>query len=305
MRLKEGFIKSVTFLYVDTRDEETGQVKRTAGGTAFFVGVPLAAPNSSVVYLVTARHNIARSRKQGMLYVRIRQMDGEPLDIPVPQDEWIQHLTTDVAVIAMRALPTNHDHKVIGLEHLATWDFFDQWDVGPGDEFFYASLFTEFGAEGRVSPIARFGTLSLVVRDPEVEVEIEENSKHYIPAILAETRSFGGVSGSPVFLYFSVERYPGEVNIYGKDCPRVALMGLIQGHFHEKAKVKFPGDPEATGRVPINYGIAIIVPAQAVWEVLMYEELQEQREEIDRIIDCEPDVTSDSTFSDKLSDEEN
>jgi hypothetical protein len=278
VRLKEGFIKSVTFLYVDIEDEETHQIRRMAGGTAFLVSVPFPTLGS-FIYLVTTRHNVNKSRKSRDLFVRIRKTDHSFEDISVPQDEWTQHTTTDVAAVPID-LPANHDHKTISLENLATWDFLDQWDVGPGDEFFYAGLFEGFGSEEQMLPIARFGTVSLVVRNPEVVVEIEENSRHQIPAILAETRSFGGVSGSPVFLYFSVERYPGEVVVYGKEQPRAALLGLVQGHFQENRAVKFTGDIFGTGEVPINFGIAIIVPAQAIVDVLMYEELKEQREEM-------------------------
>jgi len=57
------------------------------------------------------------------------------------------------------------------------------------------------------------------------------------------------------------------------------MLGLVQGHYDIKQGVESIGDL-GSGKVPVNAGIAAIIPAQNIVDTLMQEELVEEREEL-------------------------
>ncbi|MFC1908948.1 hypothetical protein ACFLXD_03695 [Chloroflexota bacterium] len=97
--------------------------------------------------------------------------------------------------------------------------------------------------------------------DPYSEVAILAD------AYLVESRSWGGHSGSPVFIYFPITRKPGVIDFGHQQ--EFALLGLTQGHFDIPKDVIFTGDILGTGEVPLNAGIAVVIPAEKIIETLM------------------------------------
>jgi hypothetical protein len=95
-------------------------------------------------------------------------------------------------------------------------------------------------------------------------------------AYLIEARSIGGHSGSPVFVNMLAPRayrassarplpMPGELRDY-------YLLGLIRGHL----RAKDTGEYGVADRDE-NSGIATVIPAQDIWDILGQPELENER----------------------------
>ncbi len=184
---------------------------------------------------------------------------------------------------------------------IATSDLLKEKKVGPGDEVFFSGLFTAFPGVKRAEPVIRFGTISMMPNEP-VPIENADKSISHVEAFLVEARSWGGQSGSPAFVFFPPTRQPGFLEMANieegsdgglliPDAAMPQLLGLVHGHFNLKADVAFTGDVYGTAFVPVNAGIAVVIPAQKIMDTLMDEELAEDREfEAKRLTDP-PSIT--------------
>jgi hypothetical protein len=99
-----------------------------------------------------------------------------------------------------------------------------------------------------------------------------------IDAYLVETFSFGGNSGSPVFFYPSGENTPGALTV-GTQVIKVA--GVMKGFFGDVEPILMAQTTSTTGHIiPLskgNSGIAIVVPADHVREILDSQALENRR----------------------------
>lgn len=298
----EEFLRTVFFLCID----EVGRdavLRRTPVATGFFVRVPLEGSQSLAVdYLVTARHCLeeARAHGSGALFVRFNKKAGGFIEIETRVDDWIAHDSADVAAILAlpSALPnglTSADVETASLK-LAHFvgpapDYRFEGESGGigevniqprvGHEIFFLGLFTEHAGSERNLPIARFGHIA---RMPDL-IEIKHGEEWFKTiAYLAEFHSIGGHSGSPVFFL-----YPMTVGTPRRDeatdtkwmqhdfAHVTGFMGLVTGHYPILADTT-PGMSDT--QVELNSGIAVVTPACVVKELLMRDDLREEREEL-------------------------
>ncbi|MCA1703536.1 MAG: hypothetical protein LC808_09870, partial [Actinobacteria bacterium] len=133
------------------------------------------------------------------------------------------------------------------------------YEVGEGDEVFFIGLFSEAPGRKRSQPIVRFGNISLMPREPLLLDLGEGSGRIRADAYLVEARSWGGYSGSPAFVYFPPDRHLDSLKSKGWG---PALLGLVQGHYGIEQEVAFTGDILGSGKVPVNAGIAAVIPAQ-------------------------------------------
>ena len=277
MLVNEQFRKCVAFLFVDVIDDDTRTTKRIPAATAFFVGVPVNN-EGSVTYAVTARHVIDASRPHGELYVRINKISGGFRDFKAPQDAWACHPLTDVAVIPVKLPRGQFDLRTIPFSMLATDDYVIQQRIGAGDDVFFVGLFSAYTGQERNQPIIRFGNISLMPHEKiAMKLNPGSDTTTLIDAYLVEARSWGGHSGSPAFIYYPPDREPGGI-VIARNPP--ALLGVVHGHYEIKQDIAFIGDILGSGKVPINAGIAVVVPAQKIIDALMREELVEERKRL-------------------------
>lgn len=287
LRIGDRLKKLVAFLVTDRYDKEVGRLLRKPIGTAFFIIMRIT--NSLFVsYAVTARHVVEGSREDGMLYIRLNTRDGSYKDFEAPQNNWVLHSATDVAVTPV-AFPPDIDWATLPNGVLATDEFIKQHEVGIGDEVFFLGLFSEYYGQETNQPIARFGNISLMPSEKiPVKLDPHVETKTLIDAYLVEARSWGGLSGSPAFVYFSPERQfgrpPQKIGIdmlTGKPVfvgTHYGIIGLVHGHWGIKQEIKDKYDSLGEVDIPINAGIVVVVPSQKIIEVLMTEELMKERE---------------------------
>ena len=282
MIIDPQFRKCVTFLFVDKVDEETGKTIRVACATAFYVSVPVVN-NIFLTYLVTARHVIRRSRPYPF-FVRVNTTDGAYIDLSASQDSWIEHPDTDIAVCPLQiplgppktSIP---DIKQISFSMLATSKFIEENHVREGDDIFFSGMFQGYSGTERMQPIIRFGNISLMPYEKIMIRDSPQDTPYPVNAYLVESRSWGGHSGSPTFLYLNPNRIPGEISFYSGR-PDFVLFGLVSSHFELSQDIKFVGDILGKGSVDINAGIAVIIPAHFIAEILQSDECLEYRKQI-------------------------
>jgi hypothetical protein len=271
--IDEKFRKCATYLFINAPHPETGEIVQRLVGTAFFVTV-IGGKDGAAMYAVTARHIIDKTSSVGPLFIRMNAAGGHK-DLETPQPEWTCHPLTDVAAIRLRHLPVSADFRSIALDMLLTDKMVAEHHVGAGDEVFFTGLFSEHPGRERVQPIMRFGNLSMMPHEP---LRVKDLSvAREIDAYLVEARSWGGHSGSPAFVYYPPDRFGHSITLPASGLP-VYLLGLVHGHYNITSDVEFVGDFLGRGEVPINAGMAVVVPSQKIIDVLMDDDLVKDRE---------------------------
>lgn len=273
----EQYRKCVVFLCADIPNAE-GVLERRPVGTAFIVGY--SRNGWSVLYLVTAQHVVNGSRKFGPLFVRVNMADGTVEEFQADQSIWETHRSTDVAVVRVPAGRFGEaDFVAIRREWLLDDDFVKRHEMGPGDPVFFAGLFSAFPGSRRIQPIIRFGSVSLMP-DEKIPVKLDPAARHTpVDAFLVEAHSRGGVSGSPAFVLCDPRERENPID--PRDDPPIRLMGLVSSHYNV---VGDDDDPllygENLGDVELNAGLAVVIPAQAIAEVLDSPEMSKERDEL-------------------------
>jgi len=279
MLIDDKVRKCVAFLIVEGPDPKTGTLKKIPSGTSFFVGVPIGNAHT-VIYAVTARHVIDKSRSYGPLYLRVNIVGGGFKDFEIPENSWISHSTTDVAVTQVDLSHEGLDLRPVPVTDLANDKYVDEHGIGLGDDVFFAGLFSKFAGEERNQPIIRFGNISLMPHE-QIPVKLDPGSESttLIHAYLVESKSWGGHSGSPAFIVYPPDRVQGEMVLTSEN--PIVLLGLVHGHYYIDQDVAFTGDIfYGSGKVPVNAGMAVVVPAQKIIDTLMLPELVEKRERL-------------------------
>jgi hypothetical protein len=202
--------------------------------------------------------------------------------------KWWYHPTepsVDVAVTIFT--PTERfDMEYVSEGSFVTDETVEHYGIGVGDEINVVGLFTGFHGLTKHIPIVRTGNIAMMPSDkiPAKNGEIE--------AYLAEGRSIGGLSGSPVFVRHTL-RIGGMATEHGESqyvsgLGRPHFLGLMQGHWD------LPIGVQTEQAEAVNMGISIVIPAKKILEVLYHPELVMLREKQDQAILKENLPTQDS-----------
>jgi hypothetical protein len=267
-------IKSVVgFIFI----EKEGQL--VPNGTTFFVGVKNnVKANSYNVYLVTAKHVLCKPNTTEFLdkvYIRLNKKDGgsEASMIPIITEGNNRTVffhtdpSVDIAVIPCLPDEKRYDYKYLTDEYITTKDDYTRLHIREGSDVFFTGLFTPYLGAERNYPVTRFGRVALVT-DEKIDWAGKKMNLYLI-----EAGSYGGNSGAPVFFYLGSDREPGSL-ILGE--PVLKLAGIMQGTFRDAQKVEVV----ETSQTPISLssmGIAAVVPAYKLYEILFSDELKRQR----------------------------
>lgn len=244
--------------------------------TGFLIAKPIDG-GQAFQYLVTAQHCIVSGKK---LYVRINKTDGSAAVFEIPHDKWFYHpdvtRVIDVAVMPILLPADIYDIASINAdEEVVTDRVITMHDIGIGDEVAFPGLFVHHSGQGRNIPIMRSGTLAAMADEPVI------TQSGPMRLYLAEARSIGGHSGSPVFVNMHAPRnFPSDkprlLQLPGTAKPYY-LLGLIRSHLRAKDSGEYATDDPKTEDLWVNSGIATVVPAHDILETINQPELEELR----------------------------
>lgn len=274
--IDDQYIQNVGYLV-----QETDGVKQPQG-TCFFVKYPLGINGEYSYYAVTCLHvvNGISPNASGHFFIRVNNQAGELVDIPTPHAQWRPSPSSDVSMarfkipdgVSIWATPIDPDHE-FGKLHA-------------GHDIFFVGLFVIFPGLKSVQPVARTGKLARgaaekceLIIDKRAHDSNEKEGLRWCDIFVAEVLSWGGESGSPVYLYeehFSVDTY-GSSSLLPSNLRRVSsmashvkppLFGMVHGHF-------LHGLSEG---IATSVGIMAIIPVSAILELLKDGEFEKLRE---------------------------
>jgi hypothetical protein len=252
-------------------------------GTAFFLQVEHATGfEPTEYYAVTARHLISKASeeaKDGQVWLRINYSDGKTHYLTSAISDWRSHPPedpTDVAVLG--GVPPQIDGAEPDVRFIDSGILLGEAEVAKnkvsvGDDLFLTGLFDQYNQQfERNVPIVRVGTIAAM--PPPERVETRRFGR--IDAYLVETRSIGGLSGSPVFIAISGRIRGGEMVVGG---PSFRMLGLMHGHWNQENALADYDAAKAAEHSHLNVGIALVVPAQKILDTLAHPEFRKMHEE--------------------------
>jgi hypothetical protein len=273
MRLPDVYLDCVAFVgsFAPGDDPDTPPL----GGTGFFVAVQSEVGRLDYTYFVTAKHCVVGATNRGEFMLRLNNRDGGREFIRI-DGGWVFHddPTVDIAVLPLAPDTSKYDYKRLDYTVLCDAEKIELHKIGIGEELAISGLFLRRAGKGRNIPIVRFGNLAAMPSE-----ELYDDIGLGFHGYLAEVRSIGGLSGSPVFAYLGPGRVSpdAEINLTQRF---ILLLGLLRGHWFSDAaayiKSSWKDEPDE-----INWGIATVTPATLLKEVLYGEELKAMRKKSD------------------------
>src|SRR5258708_9213603 len=232
-------LKSVVFLgYIN------GEGKERFAGSAFWISRPVPADSKDPrqEYLVTAAHVIEDMKKDmgnNRVRIRVNLIEGNQQWEDTPLQCWKfhpDHPKVDLAALQI-GIDSTWDHVAWPGEYFASKDSIDN-DLSDrklelGDELFFAGLFWLHKGQNRNIPIVRIGNIAALREEPVLSPGAPP-----MDAYLVESRSIGGLSGSPVFIDIMTAKSTLQPKsgcmaaAHWEPSPsRFRLVGVVHGHF--------------------------------------------------------------------------
>jgi hypothetical protein len=277
---------------------DSAKAGEAAGGTGFFAGIRLES-NSYLqqLYAITNRHCVVGSE----VVLRVNKADGQLDYISTKNADWVIHPELqDIAVLPI-VLSPEHAYNFVGSDmFFLTPEIVESHGIGPGDDVFMIGRFIGHDGKQGNLPTARFGNIARMNSEP-----IGNDSGINQDSFLVEMRSIPGFSGSPVFVYInpSLARPPHfmtPINApYNQAWHGPWLLGIDWSHLTSFKPVL---DKNRRDRaqppqwVEINSGMAGVIPAWRIQEILELPEFVRQRRETDNQI-SETHITQGLTIS--------
>lgn len=272
MRISDQVKKCVGFVGV----REGPEIKW--GGTVFFINI--SEDDLKFYYMVTAKH-VAEAIDGSDCVIRVNNKQDRAVILEARATKWWYHPTESATVdsaVTPFVNPTRElDVATISHTLFATPDVIRDFEIGIGDEAYVAGLFTRVTRTAKIQPVLRTGTIAMM---PDEKIAFSEIG--FIDAYLIETKSFGGLSGCPVFARHTVstpiEEEPNGPPIgqfkrlYGGGSSY--LLGSMIGHYI------VPKDFDSTLSEAVNMGLSAVVPIHKILEVVNHPELVEMRKAV-------------------------
>lgn len=241
--------------------------KNTPVGTGFFVGYRYAEiPDKIYSFLVTARHVLFDDKGKLHRHLLLRLNDkntGRARDFDILRmNAWFQHEKDGQAVdIAVQPLlPREADFLYISSSDFVTEELLSKQKIGIGDELFYTGLLSYHSGREKIAPIVRFGRLALTTS----EKTVDNKYYHFI-----DSGNIPGHSGSPVFLWATATRVPGQIVVGSRI---FGLYGIVSGVLEYEKTLKATVPRETERRVILldarSGGITAVVPVRYLREIL-------------------------------------
>lgn len=248
-------------------------------GTGFFIHRSFHKGVGHVpTYLVTARHVIGGVReKKASLYARINLKEGGFEDIRLDLEAFEVDLFSRV------------DAAILPLHGMVLADELSRFDIVPvpatetasskisridaGVEIKISGLFSKHWGKDTITPVLRTGHLAMW---PAQKLDFGHfgESDGYIVEVL----SIGGLSGSPVFVKTPISKPSFRKRGGFIKTHEYRWLGLVHGHWDEKDDSNQTAQSDEK-QSSINMGMAMVVPAYKVLEILGSEEIKSADDE--------------------------
>lgn len=276
--IHQDWINSVFYIYESQEDAERGE---PTGGTGFIVVAEAPHPSNAAAevvfgYAVTNLHCLKKDQPR---FCRFNLTAGG-FDIKRFEDkDWSRHLDFDDVVVAPLALESTVKFSFIRASMFFTDEVRGLYGIGVGDPTFMVGRFNKHEGRTQNLPAARAGHIAMMNIEP-IKRDDDLNQESY----LVEMLSLPGYSGSPVFVYVAPDSYragdPVLRGTHGAQGPW--LLGIDWCHLRTKEPVReLNGHPcEPRMYVEMNTGMAGVVPASKIMDILVLPELVQKRKEI-------------------------
>ena len=281
-RIDDDLLDCTVYLYASKAEAEAGE---NSGGSGFLVSYASSRGISAggFMYVVTNRH-VIRSRYST---VRLNTADGKIDAIEYQPSEWTCSETDDLAVKVLHGNMSGTDYRfrVVSQKMLLTKDQVARFNIGVGDEVAMIGRFINIEGKQRNTPTGRFGHIAQMPFEP-IDSE-DQGASYQQESFLADIKSIGGYSGSPVFwdmmagpsvqvdTRVTIARANGDTN-------RIFLLGVDWAHIRDWDCVYgIDRKPVPTGhQIEVNTGIAAIVPAWKLRDLLdNHPKLKKERQD--------------------------
>jgi len=229
------------------------------------------------------------------IWIRVNCDEGKPPKlIETKRSDWLFHTNRriDVCVYPFdyQKHNANEDLAITTLNSFGdgpgdptiifTEELQKHWGLSLGDEVFIVGCFIGLVGDRKNIPVIRMGSIAAKPDEPIAGVS------HQNPAYLIETRSLGGVSGSPVFIHMNPgRRLPKpELSVATDGKSKRApyfLIGMMQGFHSGQYAGDFISDDDEQKIVPVdtdfNAGIGVAIPMKQVMDLINRADLAEAR----------------------------
>lgn len=288
MRVPETVRKCV--LTLGCKDE--GELKYL--GTICVISVPGALKEWSATYLVTAKHCLREIGNKPAV-IRGNTKDAKSIEMDATGIHWFSHPDPLVDVAVTPFLPPFVeilDFRTLPISMFLAAEDIENNRIGAGDEVFMTGLFTKVKGQSRNLPIVRMGSVALIC---EEKIPWKDD---LIDAYLIESRSIGGLSGSPTFVsetvqvpYFPKRKGNPIGGAYYWAPGQTFFMGIVIGHWDA------PPMRSLLEIEKVNMGISVVVPAWKILEVLNLPEQLSMRKEAETLaLERDGIATNDSSL---------
>jgi hypothetical protein len=282
MRIADEFLKCVAFIAEVTHQDTAGKTLDHQA-TGFIVTVPSVILGVAYPFLVTAKHS-AKALIGRDLAIVINNKSGGVSSVSVMGSSWYTHPTDETVDAVVIPCILDSQLEVASIRTDASFlgkELMREKRIGVGDEVFTVGLFTPVVGQKRTTPVVRYGNIAMI---PEEPIQVDSG---FAEVYLIEARSLGGLSGSPVFVRQTLA-IDGGLDGRGKErslcgaSSECLLLGLMHGHWDIREsdlnKPSFVHDRQRG----VNLGIAVVVPAHKILEIINQPSLVALRESFNK-----------------------
>jgi len=290
-RTETEILKTIVFITDELKKLDQHGKPRKLFGTGFLVAVHDSRLNDRMfTYIVTNRHvaeaieedengkctplQIQKAYVTMNLKEPINGKRADQVGITASQQRhWFfpDDEASDLAVMPF-GLNEKYDVNVINLEQFLTTESLDKLHIAPGDRVLTGGFFYGYAGLHEIQPILREGVLAMLPDGPMTTTTCKSGDLY-----LADVHVIPGNSGSPIFIIPALPlgsgvSFGGTQNAFG-------LLGVVSGYMQETENLTLKASTTWKGSVQANSGIAVVVPAQQLKDLLEGPEMQRLRDE--------------------------
>jgi hypothetical protein len=253
-------------MYTTVEDAESGV---RFGGSGFVVGYPWSGDtNRHHIYFVTNLHVASVAP-----VARVNRTAGGFMAVSIT--DWHYHPAgDDIAVAAFEEDDGLYEIAFLSPKMFVSQQVVDEYDVGPGDDVFMVSRFINQQGTQRNTPIVRQGSIAMMPGEP-----VKDGRGLFVEAYLVDMQSIAGHSGSPVFWHIAQMGHDPTGKRRGKPYRDQWLLGIDSGHSAIRTELFDENMESLKPRrfAYLNSGIAVVIPAWRLLQLLEMDELAERR----------------------------